>query len=106
MARWTQFLLLPDERIILVNRIAPVVPFVGAFMAVLRWSYRKSAAYILIGAATKYTLLLLLVGSLGIAFRRDVATTVTVGAVLILVSVSLASAYLVRRRATPPAKGG
>jgi membrane protein DedA with SNARE-associated domain len=106
MARWTQFLLVPDERIILVNRIAPVVPFVGAFMAVLRWSYRKSAAYILIGAATKYALLLLLVGSLGVAFRRDVATTITVGAVLILVIVSLTSATLVRRRASPPAKGG
>ena len=31
MRRWTNFLILHDERIILLNRLIPVVPFVGAF---------------------------------------------------------------------------
>src|SRR5207249_9507820 len=38
------FLGVPDERAILLNRIAPVVPFVGAFIATLRWNYRRSMA--------------------------------------------------------------
>ncbi|HKW43084.1 MAG TPA: hypothetical protein VJP06_02755 [Thermoplasmata archaeon] len=99
MTGWMQFLIVPDERIILLNRVAPVVPFVGAFIAVLKWSYRKSIAYVVIGAAAKYSLLLVLVGGLRLAYNRDVATTITVSAILILVAVSLAGAYLYRRRA-------
>src|SRR6266702_3540418 len=44
MQRWTGFLLVRDERVILLNRLAPVVPFVGAFIATLRWNYRRSIA--------------------------------------------------------------
>ena len=105
MAGWTRFLVFPDERIILLNRVAPVVPFVGAFIAVLRWSFPKSIAYILIGAAAKYTLLLILVGSLRVAYSRQTATLLTVSAVLILVLASLVSAYLLRRRQARVPKG-
>jgi CHASE1-domain containing sensor protein len=105
MARWTRFLVFPDERIILLNRIAPVVPFVGAFIAVLRWSFPKSIAYILIGAAAKYSLLLILVGSLRVAYSRQMATLLTVSAVLVLVLASMVSAYLLRRRQARVPKG-
>jgi membrane protein DedA with SNARE-associated domain len=105
MASWTRFLVFPDERIILLNRVAPVVPFVGAFIAVLRWSFPKSLAYILIGAAAKYSLLLILVGSLRVAYSRQMATLLTVSAVLVLVLASIASAYLIRRRRARVAKG-
>jgi CHASE1-domain containing sensor protein len=99
MASWTRFLVFPDERIILLNRIAPVVPFVGAFIAVLRWNFPKSLAYILIGAAAKYSLLLVLVGSLRVVYNRQTATLLTLSAVLVLVLASMVSAYLFRRRA-------
>src|SRR3989449_11675377 len=49
MRRWTDFLILHDERIILLNRVIPVVPFVGAFIAALKWNYPKSLAFIVIG---------------------------------------------------------
>src|SRR3989440_3974765 len=45
MRRWTEFLGVPDERAILLNRIAPVVPFVGAFIATLRWNYRRALGF-------------------------------------------------------------
>ena len=105
MARWTRFLVFPDERIILLNRVAPVVPFVGAFIAVLRWSFPKSIAYILIGAAAKYSLLLIVVGSLRVAYSRQMATLLTVSAVLVLVLASMVSAYLLRRRQARVPKG-
>ncbi|MGI0147970.1 MAG: hypothetical protein ACREDF_00355, partial [Thermoplasmata archaeon] len=46
MRRWTEFLLVRDERVILLNRLAPVVPFVGAFIATLRWSFPRSIAFV------------------------------------------------------------
>jgi CHASE1-domain containing sensor protein len=78
---------------------------VGAFIAVLRWSFPKSLGYILIGAVAKYSLLLILVGSLRVAYSRQMATLLTVSAVLVLVLASLISAYLLRRRQARVAKG-
>ena len=105
MRRWTQFLLVRDERVILLNRIAPVVPFVGAFIATLHWSYRKSLAYIVIGALAKYSFLLALVGLLGLVYSEETATLVTVGAVLVILAVSLTASALYRRRVLPPPNG-
>jgi membrane-associated protein len=105
MRFWTRLMIVPDERIILVNRIAPVVPFVGAFIAVVGWSYRKSILYIILGAAAKYGLLLVLVGVLGLVYDPGTATLVTVAAVFVLVAVSIGVAVLYRRRAAAPPSG-
>ncbi len=104
MQTWTGFLLLRDERVILLNRVAPVVPFVGAFIATLHWSYPKSLAYIVIGASAKYALLLALVGALGVVYSQETATWVTVAAVLVILAVSLTASMLYRRRVAPPSR--
>ncbi len=105
MRGWTNLMLVKDERIILLNRIAPVVPFVGAFIAVVGWSFRRSVAYIIVGAAAKYSLLLVLVGYLGVVYDPNTATLITVVAVLVLVAVSVGAAMLFRRRAAAPPSG-
>lgn len=105
MRFWTGLMIVPDERIILVNRIAPVVPFVGAFIAVVGWSYRKSIVYIVIGALAKYGFLLVLVGYLGLVYDPNTAKLITVVAVLLLVGVSVGVAILYRRRAVAPPSG-
>lgn len=105
MKGWTQMLLIRDERLILLNRVAPVVPFVGAFIAVVGWSLSKSLTFIVLGAAAKYSLLLLLVGYLGVVYDPSTATTITVGAVIVLVAVSLGASLLLRRRLATPPKG-
>jgi membrane-associated protein len=105
MRYWTNLMLVPDERIILVNRVAPVVPFVGAFIAVVGWSYRKSVFYIIVGALAKYSVLLVLVGYLGLVYDPNTATLITVVAVLLLVGVSIGVAVLYRRRAVTPPSG-
>lgn len=105
MRGWTQFLLVRDERIILVNRIAPVVPFVGAFIAVIGWSYPKSLVYIALGSAAKYSALLVLVGYLGLIYDPNTATLVTVIAVLALIALSVGASYFLRRRAAAPPEG-
>ena len=105
MRGWTRFLLVRDERIILVNRVAPVVPFVGAFIAVVGWSYPRSILYIVVGAAAKYSALLLLVGYLGVVYDPDTATLVTVLAIVLLIALSVAASVLLRRRAAVPPGG-
>ena len=98
MRRWTNFLILHDERIILLNRLIPVVPFVGAFIAALKWRYPRSLAYILIGAGAKYSALLLLVGAVGVAYDPAMAGWITLALVLGLVGASAVGSLLYRRR--------
>jgi len=103
MQRWTGFLLVRDERVILLNRLAPVVPFVGAFIATLRWDYRRSIAYVAVGGLAKYAVLLFIVFEVGVAYDVATARWITLGLVVAVVAVSFVCSYLVRRRATPPA---
>ncbi len=98
MKKWTSFLAVRDERIILVNRIAPAVPFTGAFIAVCGWSVRRSLAYVFIGGVVKYVLLLALVIGLGVAFDPDTARLVTLVAVIVLVAASLVAGWLRGRK--------
>ena len=105
MKTWTSFLLVRDERVILVNRIAPVVPFVGAFIATLGWDYRRSIVYVGVGGLAKYTVLLYIVFSIGVAYDVGTARWITLGLVVVVVALSFLVSWLYRRRmrnATPP----
>lgn len=102
MKRWISFLLVRDERVILMNRIAPAVPITGAFIAVCGWNLRRSLAYVAIGGAVKYVFLLLLFVGLGYALDPGTARGVSIAAVLALVAASLAAGWLRRRRMVSP----
>jgi len=106
MRGWTDFLLVRDERVILLNRLAPVVPFVGAFIATLGWDYRRSILYVAVGGLAKYAVLLYLVFSIGVAYDVGTARAVTLGLVAAVVGMSLVASWGIRRRmrkAKPPA---
>jgi len=98
MRRWTQFIFLKDERIILLNRIAPVMPFTGAFMAVCKWSYGRSMLYLAAGGLAKYSALFLLVGALDYRFEREAAQTFSLAAVAIVICISLLASYAYRKK--------
>src|SRR5256885_5574166 len=87
MRRWTEFLGVPDERAILLNRIAPVVPFVGAFIATLRWNYRRSMGFVAVGGLAKYAVLLYLVFVIGVAYNPRTARSIPL--VLVVVGVAM-----------------
>ncbi len=99
MRKWTDFLVLHDERVILMNRIAPVVPMVGAFIATLHWDFRKSLAYVVVGACLKYAFLLVLVVYVGVVFDPGMARIITVGLVVVIVAVSAIGSFMYRKRA-------
>ena len=98
MRKWTSFLAVRDERLILLNRIAPAVPLTGAFIAVCGWDLRRSLGYVLIGGAVKYAALLGVAAMLGITLSPETGRVVTIAAVVVLIVVSLVAGHLRRRR--------
>lgn len=98
MEQWTNVLLAKREALILTNRIAPAVPFVGFFIAALGWSYRRSMAYIALGGLAKYSFLLIVVGALNVAYDPALARTLTLTFALAFVAVSVLVGVVRKRR--------
>jgi membrane protein DedA with SNARE-associated domain len=98
MRRWTSFLVVSDERIILLNRIAPVVPMVGAFIATLGWDFRRSLAYVVLGAAAKYGALIALAGTFGVLYDPGTARLLALVLVAGVLGLSLVLSLAYRRR--------
>ena len=98
MRKWAEVLLAKREKLILTNRIAPAVPFVGFFIAVCGWSYRRSMAYVVVGGLVKYSFLLGIVAGLNFAYDPSLASNLTLAFVVVFVVVSLAVAAWRRRR--------
>ncbi len=96
--RYRRFLLLQDERMILLNRIAPILPFTGAFVALSGWSYRRSLAYLVLGGTVKYGLILAASNYFLIYMEKGMAADVTLVMVMAIIVLSfLASAYRKRK---------
>jgi membrane protein YqaA with SNARE-associated domain len=89
LERYSQMLIVRDERVILLNRIAPVLPFVGAFAATCHWSFRKCIAYTVVGAVVKYGTILALSTIFYAYMSSGEATLVTTVLILIIVGISI-----------------
>jgi len=98
MKKWTSFLLVRDERVILMNRAVPVIPMVGAFIATLEWDYRRSMAYVAAGGLAKYAVLLYVVFAIGLAYDVATARWITLALVVIVVALSFLASWVRRRR--------
>jgi len=98
MKKWTSFLLVQDERVILMNRVVPVIPMVGAFIATLEWDFRRSIAYVAIGGLAKYAILLYVVFAIGLAYDVATARWITLALVVVVVGLSFLASWFRRRR--------
>ena len=96
--KWTGFIIFNDERIILLNRVAPVLPFTGAFIATCKWDYRKSMLYLALGGLAKYSALFAMVALFDYRFERESAQIFSLAAVAIVICLSLAASWFFRRR--------
>lgn len=88
-------LFLNDERLILVNRIVPVLPVVGAFIRVRKWRPRLALFYVGIGSFAKYGLLML--GATWAYAYFDSSTALAVSLSLAAAFLSLSWGYSIRR---------
>jgi len=98
MKKWTGFIIFSDERIILLNRVAPVMPFTGAFIATCNWNYRKSMLFLVVGGLLKYGALFGLVGLLDYGFERGDAQLFSLAAVIAVICLSLAASAVLKRK--------
>lgn len=98
MKKYTDFLVVSDERLLLINRIAPVVPYTGAFMAVCKWDLRKCLAYIFVGGVARWSVIVVLVWLSFDNIRQDLAPWVALIAVIAVVVASLIASLIYRRR--------
>jgi uncharacterized membrane protein YdjX (TVP38/TMEM64 family) len=104
--RYTKFLIFQDEKIILLNRLAPVLPFMGAFVAVCNWSYKRCLAYTLIGGMIKYGIILAL-GSIFFSYLESgVATTITIILVLVIIAISIIYSIMRKKKMTRTCEPG
>jgi hypothetical protein len=98
ITKWTGFIIFSDERIILLNRVAPVLPFTGAFIATCKWNYRKSMLYLAIGGLLKYSALFAMVALFDYRFDRETAQIFSLAAVVIVICLSLVASYIIKKR--------
>jgi hypothetical protein len=95
--RYTGFLILGDERLLLVNRVAPMIPFAGAFIRIAGWDIKKSMVYVIIGCVLKYGLILLMSDFFFVYFSSSEAQIFTLIFVLIVIVVSFLLSFIAKK---------
>lgn len=98
LKKYVNFLIVSDEKVMLINRVAPMVPFTGAFMAVMRkrWDVNKCLFWLVIGYVFKYGLIMVF-GQTATAFF-DGGTSRTVMLVTIIVVIVLSAVVSFMRK--------
>lgn len=97
--RYVDFLVVSDERIILVNRVAPMIPFLGAFIAIIdTWDRRKCALYIVLGCVAKYGIILLASGFFASYLGSDEAQTVTLVFIFAVIIISFIASIFKKKK--------
>ena len=98
MNKWREFLILSDERVVLLNRLVPVMPFTGAFIAVSPWNPQKAMGFLALGGALKYGLMIAIMAYAGTIFDPSQTWWISLALVLGILVVSLGSSGFLRRR--------
>lgn len=98
MNQYTDFLLVHDERLLILNRIAPILPYTGAFIAACNWNVRKSAVYILISALMKFTIIVLISWASFESLKEEIAPWVSLGFVAIFLVASIIVSFVYKKR--------
>lgn len=98
--KYIDFLVVSDERIILVNRMAPMIPFLGAFIAMIdTWDRRKCAMYIVIGCVAKYGIILAASGFFLNYLGSDASQSVTLVFIFAVLIISFVASFYKKKKA-------
>lgn len=97
--KYSKFLILNDERMILVNRVAPVMPFTGAFISLIEsWEIKRAWFYLILGYVLKYGAILLFANFFFAFFSGPQAEVLSIVMIIIVMAVSLSMAYRKKKR--------
>ena len=95
---YTKFLVMGDERLLLLNRIAPMIPFAGAFIAIAKWDLKKSIFYIVLGCVLKYGVIMLLSNMFLDFFSSVQAQLFMIIMIVVVIAVSMVLSIVVKKR--------
>ena len=98
MKKYSGIMVAEDEKMLLINRIAPVLPYTGAFIAVNKWNYKKSILYILAGGLAKFSVLIALSSFFYSLFKRGTAQRATYILILITIVLGIILSYIRKKR--------
>lgn len=99
MEKYVEFLIVSDERMMLVNRIAPMIPYSGAFISVIEgWTLKRALFYVVIGCILKYGLVLSMSSLFYNYFSSEVAQWMMIGLVIIILIISFVASYIRKKR--------
>jgi len=101
MKQYTNFLIVKDEKLLLLNRLAPIVPYTGAFIAVCNWNVKKSALYIFVSALGKFSIIVLISWASFESVKEEIAPFVSLAVVIILLVSSIIVSFVYKKRRLP-----
>jgi len=101
MKQYTDFLIVKDEKLLLLNRLAPIVPYTGAFIAVCNWDLRKCAVYIFASAIVKFSVIVLISWASFESVKDEIAPFVSLAVVIILLVSSIIASVVYKKRRMP-----
>ena len=98
--KYADFLIVSDERMLLVNRVAPILPFAGAFVSLIHsWTLKRALIYNFIGCYLKYGVILLFANFFYSYFGSEEAQLYTIIFVVIVMVLSIIAAIYKRKKA-------
>lgn len=102
MNKYVGILIVSDERMMLLNRIAPMIPYSGAFISVIEtWTLKRALFYIAIGCILKYGIVLSMSSFFYEYFSSDIAQILMIAMIVIILALSFIASYIRRKRSFP-----
>lgn len=102
VGKYTEFLVMGDERLLLLNRVAPMIPFAGAFISIAKWNIGKSLIYIIVGCVVKYGLIMMMSDFFYDYFSSNDAQTYTLIFIFAVLVASFALSIWMKKRSKIP----
>ncbi len=103
MSGYTNWLIVNDERLLVLNRFAPLIPYTGAFIAANDWNIRKATIYLVGSAALKFSVWVTVFAVLRENLVGELSPWISLALVAVVIGASTAAsiAYRKKRRGTP-----
>ena len=98
MKAYTNWLILKDERLLILNRFAPLIPYTGAFIAVCNWNLKKCAVYILTSAIAKFSFYIVIFWLSFETLKDEVAPWVSLALVAIVIVASIVASVIYKKK--------
>lgn len=98
MKKYTNWLILSDERLLILNRFAPLIPYTGAFIAVNNWNFRRSTTYLFASAVLKFSIWVSVFEFLQQTVAENLWHWIALGLVTAVLSTSIVISLIYRRK--------